>query len=121
MDIHPTRFPAVASTDTLIHERSAGLEFIALARFTTGVELHYRRDHHGDIHEEIFVPPELDTPWHHTMAMKFSNTPEQGLANPGALLQTTLETYNYHLENHTLAEFATTCSSLTTALSIALG
>lgn len=59
MDIYPTRFPAVTSTDTLVHELSAGLEVIALARFTTGAELHYRRDHYGDIHEEIFVPPEL--------------------------------------------------------------
>lgn len=118
MDIHSTRFPAVASIDTIIRERSAGLEVIALARFTTGVELHYRRDHQGRVYEELFVPPDLHTPWRQTTVRGPSTAPEQGLINPTELLHATLNEYNYHLENHALAEFTSPCSPLTTALSI---
>lgn len=81
MDIYPTRFPALVSIDTIIRERSAGLELIALARFTTGVELHYRRDQHGRVYEEIFLPLDLHTLWYQTMVMQSFGTHEQEIIN----------------------------------------
>ena len=99
-----TELPRVESTETIVRERDHGLDTIAVAYFDNGAQLRYQRDPQGQMHEETVWADDPGTVYDSTDITSEEGIPGESLTDPATLLETTLDEYNYYIENHAVAE-----------------